>query len=163
MNVKSLDLHAAFQAALSNLLASGHHLLSYRPCSLVSPNYHQFNDEVGLNNGQGKPPSRGILNKNLDTMQSQLRLASQRLGQVQAKHDSQANITYTDIATLIQRGNVSLAREKAEKLVMDEAYGDLLEELELQIGVVQEHFHELERRYARDLLTNCAADRETAL
>ncbi|KAF9483904.1 hypothetical protein BDN70DRAFT_873304 [Pholiota conissans] len=80
------------------------------------------------------------------TVKAQLRLASQRLGQVQAKHDSLANITYTDIATLIQRGNVSLAREKAEKLVMDEAYGDLLEELELQIGVVQEHIHELERR-----------------
>jgi hypothetical protein len=77
---------------------------------------------------------------------------------VQAKNDSQANITYTDIATLVQRGNVSLAREKAEKLVMDEAYGDLLEELELQIGVVQEHFHELERRYASLFSTNRPAN-----
>ncbi|KAF8969987.1 regulator of Vps4 activity in the MVB pathway-domain-containing protein [Flammula alnicola] len=76
---------------------------------------------------------------------SQLRLASQRLGQVQATIDSQANITRTDIATLIQRGNVPLAREKAEKLIMDEAYGDLLEELEMQLGILQEHFQELER------------------
>ena len=47
--------------------------------------------------------------------------------------------------TLIQRGNVSLAREKAEKLIADEAYSDLLEELEMQIGVLLEYFHELER------------------
>jgi hypothetical protein len=46
---------------------------------------------------------------------------------------------------LIQRGNVSLAREKAEKLIADEAYSDLLEELEMQIGVLLEYFHELER------------------
>jgi len=48
---------------------------------------------------------------------------------------------------LIQRGNVSLAREKAEKLIADEAYNDLLEELEMQIGVLLERFHELERGY----------------
>lgn len=109
----------------------------------------EFNDEVGNSYGQGLPPLlKSSLNTGLIEAQSQLRFASQRLGQGQAKNDSQANITYTDIATLVQRGNVSLAREKAEKLVMDEAYGDLLEELELQIGVVLEHFHELERRYA---------------
>ncbi|KAF8163193.1 DUF292 domain-containing protein, partial [Crassisporium funariophilum] len=74
----------------------------------------------------------------------QIRLASQKLGQVQAKNDSQANITRTDIATLVQRGNVPLARDKAEKLIQDEAFGDLLEELEMQIGVLLEHFQELE-------------------
>lgn len=78
-------------------------------------------------------------------MQSQLRQTSQRLGQAQAKNDSQASITRIDIATLIQRSNVSLAREKAEKLIADEAYSDLLEELEMQIGVLLEYFHELER------------------
>ncbi|KAH9484248.1 TBC domain-containing protein [Psilocybe cubensis] len=77
---------------------------------------------------------------------SQLRLTSQRLGQVQAKNDSQANITRTDIATLLQRDNVPLAREKAEKLIMDEAYGDLLEEIEMQIGVLLEKYNELERQ-----------------
>lgn len=79
------------------------------------------------------------------SVKSQLRQTSQRLGQAQAKNDSQASITRTDIATLIQRGNVSLAREKAEKLITDEAYNDLLEELEMQIGVLLEYFHELER------------------
>jgi len=79
--------------------------------------------------------------------QAQLRTTSQRLGQIQAKNDSQASITRTDIATLIQRGNVSLAREKAEKLILDEAFGDLVEELEMQIGVILERFHEFERKY----------------
>ncbi|KDR81502.1 hypothetical protein GALMADRAFT_221365 [Galerina marginata CBS 339.88] len=79
---------------------------------------------------------------------AQLRLTSQRLGQVQAKNDSQAKITRTDVATLIQRDNIPLAREKAEKLILDEAFGDLLEEAEMQIGVLQEHFHELERNAA---------------
>jgi len=54
---------------------------------------------------------------------------------------------------LIQQGNISLAREKAEKLILDEAYGDLLEELEMQIGVLLEHFQELERGCANRCLS----------
>ncbi|KAF9532289.1 regulator of Vps4 activity in the MVB pathway-domain-containing protein [Crepidotus variabilis] len=76
--------------------------------------------------------------------QSQLRITTQRLGQLQAKHDSQANITRIDIVTLIQRDNVPLAREKAEKLIHDESYGDVLEVVEMHIGTVLEHFQELE-------------------
>lgn len=71
-------------------------------------------------------------------------MATHRLGQLQAKHDSQSNITRTDIVTLIQRDNVPLAREKAEKLMQDESYGDVLEVVEMHIGVVLEHFQELE-------------------
>ncbi|KAF4614546.1 hypothetical protein D9613_002985 [Agrocybe pediades] len=79
------------------------------------------------------------------SVKSQLRLTSQRLGQIQAKNDSQATITRTDIATLLQRGDVALAREKAEKLILDEAFGDLVEELEMQLGVLLERFNEFER------------------
>ncbi|KAF5330803.1 hypothetical protein D9619_005797 [Psilocybe cf. subviscida] len=79
------------------------------------------------------------------TVKAQLRQASQRLAQVQARNDAQANIIWKDIATLLQRSDVSVARDKAEKLILDEAYGDFLEELIMQIGVLLEHFLEVER------------------
>ena len=71
-------------------------------------------------------------------------MASQKLGQLQARYDSQATITRADIATLIQQGNIPLARDKAEKLIMDETFGDLLADLEMQVGLLLEHFRELE-------------------
>lgn len=66
---------------------------------------------------------------------------------MQARNDALANITWKDIATLLQGSDVSVARDKAEKLILDEAYGDFLEELIMQIGVLLEHFLELERGY----------------
>ena len=56
-----------------------------------------------------------------------------------------------DIATLIQQGNIPLARDKAEKSILDEAFGDLLADLEMQAGLLLEHFHELEHGYAKTL------------
>jgi len=50
-----------------------------------------------------------------------------------------------DIATLIQQGNVLLAREKAEKLIQEEGSNTVLEVVETQIGVVMERFQELEQ------------------
>jgi len=64
---------------------------------------------------------------------------------VQAKHDSQATITRSDIATLVEQGNVLLAREKTEKLIQDDTFNDVLEVVEMEIGVVLERFHELEQ------------------
>ncbi|KAF8797922.1 hypothetical protein BYT27DRAFT_7265063 [Phlegmacium glaucopus] len=78
------------------------------------------------------------------TVKAELRLASQKLGQLQARYDSQATIMRADIATLIQQGNIPLARDKAEKLMQDEAFGDLLEELGMQVGLLLEHSRELE-------------------
>lgn len=77
-------------------------------------------------------------------MKTQLRLASQRLGQLQAKLDSQGNVSRKDIATLLQQGDVALARAKAQKIIQDDILGDLLETLEMEIGVILEHFSELE-------------------
>lgn len=54
-----------------------------------------------------------------------------------------------DIATLIRQGNILLARDKTEKLIQDEAFGDLLEELEMQVGLLLEHFQELEHGYVK--------------
>ena len=54
-----------------------------------------------------------------------------------------------DIATLIQQSNVPLARDKADKLIQDETFGDLLAELEMQIGLLLEHFRELENGYVK--------------
>lgn len=81
-------------------------------------------------------------------LQAQLRLTAQRLGQIQDKLDSQGQITRGDIATLLQQGNISLARAKAQKSIHDDIYGDLLQTLEMQVGVILEHVGELERRYA---------------
>ncbi|KAJ7685069.1 regulator of Vps4 activity in the MVB pathway-domain-containing protein [Mycena polygramma] len=76
-----------------------------------------------------------------------LRLTSQRLGQLQEKKDSKASITRRDIATLLQQGNVGLARAKAQNLIQEDVSGDLLEILEMHIGVMLEHFTELDQQY----------------
>ena len=78
--------------------------------------------------------------------QAQLRFTSQRLGQEQAKHNSQATLTRADIATLVQQGNVLLAREKAEKLIQEDGFNEVLEVVELELGVILERFQELEER-----------------
>lgn len=78
--------------------------------------------------------------------QAQLRLTSLRLGQLQEKKDSQASITRQDIATLLQQRNIGLARAKAQKLVQDDAMGDLLEILEMHVGLILEHFSEIDRK-----------------
>ncbi|KII88623.1 hypothetical protein PLICRDRAFT_161896 [Plicaturopsis crispa FD-325 SS-3] len=76
----------------------------------------------------------------------QLRLTALRLGQLQERKDSTGQVTRRDIATLLQQGNVGLARAKAQNLIQDDAMGDLLEVLEMHVGVILEHFHELEQR-----------------
>lgn len=78
--------------------------------------------------------------------QAQLRLTSQRLGQLQAKNDSQGNIIRKDIATLLQQGNVGMARAKAQRLIEEDTLGDLLEQIEMQIGSLLEHFSDLEQK-----------------
>ncbi|KAK7014965.1 DUF292-domain-containing protein [Favolaschia claudopus] len=76
------------------------------------------------------------------------RLTSQRLGQLQEKKDSKASITRRDIATLLQQGNVGLARAKAQNLIQEDGVaGDLLEILEMHIGVLLEHFAEIDQQY----------------
>lgn len=62
--------------------------------------------------------------------------------------DSQAQITQRDIATLLQQGNIALARAKAQKLMRDDVKSDLLQTLEMHVGVILGHWNELERRYA---------------
>ncbi|KAJ7452536.1 regulator of Vps4 activity in the MVB pathway-domain-containing protein [Mycena galericulata] len=76
-----------------------------------------------------------------------LRLTSQRLGQLQEKKDSKASITRRDIATLLQQGNIALARAKAQNLIQEDVSGDLLEILEMHIGVLLEHFNEIDQQY----------------
>ncbi|KAJ6630677.1 regulator of Vps4 activity in the MVB pathway-domain-containing protein [Mycena sp. CBHHK59/15] len=76
-----------------------------------------------------------------------LRLTSQRLGQIQEKKDSKASISRRDIATLLQQGNIGLARAKAQNLIQEDVSGDLLEILEMHIGVLLEHFTEIDQQY----------------
>jgi hypothetical protein len=73
-------------------------------------------------------------------------LTSQRLGQLQEKKDSKGNITRRDTATLLQQGNIGLARAKAQNLIQEDASGDLLEVLEMHVGLILEHFNELDQK-----------------
>ncbi|KIJ59199.1 hypothetical protein HYDPIDRAFT_118790 [Hydnomerulius pinastri MD-312] len=73
-----------------------------------------------------------------------LRTTSQRLGQLQERKDSQGQITRRDIATLLSQGNLGLARAKAANLIQEDGDGDLLEELEMLVGVIGGCVGELE-------------------
>ncbi|KAL1687682.1 regulator of Vps4 activity in the MVB pathway-domain-containing protein [Schizophyllum commune] len=76
-------------------------------------------------------------------MKAQLRLTSQRIGQLLERQDSKSQIVRRDIATLLSQGNVMIARAKAQKLIHEDVSGDILEMLEMCIGVLVEHFNEL--------------------
>ncbi|KAI0093536.1 regulator of Vps4 activity in the MVB pathway-domain-containing protein [Irpex rosettiformis] len=78
-------------------------------------------------------------------VKSQLRLTAQRLGQLQDKTEAQGQITRRDVAYLLQQRNVAIARAKAQKLIRDDVYGDLLQRLEMLVGVLLEHTAELNR------------------
>lgn len=84
--------------------------------------------------------------KLIQDIQAQLRFTSRRFGQEQAKHNSQATLTQADISTLVQQGNVLLAREKAEKLIEEDGFNDVLEVVDTKLGVILERFQELEER-----------------
>ncbi|KAI0062331.1 hypothetical protein BV25DRAFT_672799 [Artomyces pyxidatus] len=75
---------------------------------------------------------------------AQFRLTAQRLGQLRDRQDAQGQFVGRDISILLQQGNVMLARAKAQKLIHDEIMGDVLENVEMQIGVLVERFGELE-------------------
>jgi len=68
------------------------------------------------------------------------------LGQLQERKDSQGQITRRDIATLLQQDNVGLARAKAQNLIQEDVLGDLLEVLEMHVGLILEHFNEIDQR-----------------
>ena len=83
----------------------------------------------------------------LFSIQAQFRLAAQKLGQLQGKFESQAQITKGDIVTLLRQGNIGLARAKAEAVIRDEVHTDLLQTLEVYLEVVLEQFSEIEKKY----------------
>ena len=81
----------------------------------------------------------------LESIQAQFRLTAQRLGQLRDRKDAQGRLIGKDISILLQQGNETLARAKAQRLIQDEIMGNLLENLEMQLGVLLERFSELER------------------
>ncbi|KAJ7063188.1 regulator of Vps4 activity in the MVB pathway-domain-containing protein [Mycena amicta] len=74
-----------------------------------------------------------------------LRLAASKLGQLQERKDSQATVIRHDISTLLHRREVGLARTKAQNLMSEDQVGDLLENLEMQLGILLEHFAEVDQ------------------
>ncbi|KDQ60737.1 hypothetical protein JAAARDRAFT_560385 [Jaapia argillacea MUCL 33604] len=78
-------------------------------------------------------------------VKAHLQLAGQRLSQLQSKKDSDGQITRRDIATLLQQGNIGLARAKAQKLFNEDALIDVMAVLEMQTAFILEHFGELEQ------------------
>jgi Regulator of Vps4 activity in the MVB pathway len=77
---------------------------------------------------------------------AQLRLTTQRLGQLQEKQHSQRQITSHDIAILLRQGNIALARAKTQNLIQEDTFGALLEVLELYVRLILEHFNEIDQR-----------------
>ncbi|KAK7054990.1 hypothetical protein VNI00_003453 [Paramarasmius palmivorus] len=71
-----------------------------------------------------------------------LRTTSQRLGQLQDKNDAKANSTRREIATLLQQGNLGAARTKAQELMHEDAMGNVLEMLEMHVGMILERLAE---------------------
>ncbi|KAF9001872.1 regulator of Vps4 activity in the MVB pathway-domain-containing protein [Cyathus striatus] len=85
----------------------------------------------------------------MEHFKAQLRFAGQKLGQLQAKGDSESTITRKDIATLLRQSNVALARIKAQKLARQDAFGDLLGTVEMYIGVLLENTHDIQQSSTR--------------
>ena len=63
---------------------------------------------------------------------------------MQAKKDAQGFIVRKDIATLLRQGNIWLARAKAQGLLIEETSADLLERVDMYIGVLLQHLNELD-------------------
>lgn len=78
--------------------------------------------------------------------QDQLRLTALRLGQLQEKKDAQTHLIAKEIAALLSEDNVGLARAKAHNLFQEDIMGDLIEVLGQYVGILLEHFGELEAR-----------------
>ena len=76
----------------------------------------------------------------------QLRLARQRLRELQDRNDSQGSIIREDIASLLRQQKVWLARAKAQNFLVDGTFTDLLERLEMHIEVLLEYFNEADLR-----------------
>jgi hypothetical protein len=86
-----------------------------------------------------------VRQRDYHSIQAQLRLTAQRLGQLRIRKDAQGQVIGRDVSILLQQGNETLARAKAQRLIHDEIMGDLLRNLEVQIGVLLEHFSDLKR------------------
>lgn len=66
---------------------------------------------------------------------------------MQEKKDSSGVLIRKEIATLLSNGHTSLARTKAQKLLQEDAIGDVLEVLEMHVGLLLERIHEFEQVY----------------
>ena len=69
----------------------------------------------------------------------------QQIAQLHDKQVSTAQITSSDVATLLQQGNVSLARAKARNLFQHDVSGELMEGLVMHLRCVLAHYSEIER------------------
>ena len=56
---------------------------------------------------------------------------------------------------MLQQGNAELARAKAQHLLEEDILGDVLEILEMHIGLILEHFNDLDLRSVGLLLSLC--------
>ncbi|KAF9264775.1 hypothetical protein L218DRAFT_202911 [Marasmius fiardii PR-910] len=79
----------------------------------------------------------------LNSVKALLRTTSQRLGQLQDKNDAEGSITRREIASSLQHGNVAFARMKAQNVMQEDAFGDVLEMLEMHVGIILEHLSEI--------------------
>ncbi|KAF8628463.1 hypothetical protein AX15_003975 [Amanita polypyramis BW_CC] len=76
--------------------------------------------------------------------EEQLRLTSQRLRQLQDRKNAHSSNLRRNIAKLLRQRNIWLARARVQDLLVEESFIDLLERLQMYIGVLLEHFNELD-------------------
>jgi hypothetical protein len=67
------------------------------------------------------------------------------LGQIEEKTDSRGIIARKDVATLLQQGNVALARAKAANLIQEDAFGEVLELILENLGLILERFADIDQ------------------
>ncbi|KAK1224708.1 hypothetical protein PQX77_012381 [Marasmius sp. AFHP31] len=79
----------------------------------------------------------------LTSVKGLLRTTSQRLGQLQDKNDAKGVATRREIAALLQQGNINAARMKAQVVMQEDVFGDVLEMLEMHVGIILEHISEI--------------------
>lgn len=111
---------------------------------------------MGFNEGKGTWCIFRFTELSSESIQAQFRLTAQRLGQLRDRKDAQGRLIGRDISILLQQGNETLARAKAQRLIQDEIMGNLLENLEMQIGILLERFSELERCVYNCHIVRCA-------
>lgn len=77
-------------------------------------------------------------------------MSIQRIKILREKREALAKAARREIATLVERGKIEIARIKVENIMNDDLYVQLLEVLELYCEILEARFGLLDSRYGTD-------------